>query len=348
MRTPSRRAQAVRGFLETHNKAMKAVILLLMTAGMVAASEVYLRSFVGLGNPVLYDSSPLYGFRPQPNQTLKRFRGSTISLNNLGLRTDEDWYGEPDNKVLFLGDSVTYGGSYIGNTELFSTLAVSRLPGFKAGNAGVNSWGVENIHGLIVLSEFLPAKTYVTVLVEADFYRGVTRLQGAPYWSVIPSSGWHELLFFALYRLNNTRYVNWRKYASDAHVARVVSVAASKLVEMDRLLTSRGMRHLVYISPTRRQADGTSNRDERVLKALREHGLAPIYIVDRLRSEGIAAAGLYYDSVHLDRRGHEVWGRLIGADLARELRAETARAERQRRHMPGDIEPAKPLTQNVR
>jgi hypothetical protein len=121
--------------------------------------------------------------------------------------------------------------------------------------------------------------------------------------------------------------VDWRAYAPDAQVARVVDIAASKLAEMDRLLRSRGMRHLIYISPTRRQASGKSGRNEVVFRALRDHGLAPIYIMDRLRSEGIATSGLYYDSVHLERAGHQAWARLIGADLAKALEGESKPAQ---------------------
>lgn len=319
MSPQGQRAQSFRHFLEAHSKASVAIILIVMMVGIIAASELYLSHVVGLGDPVLYDSNPLYGFRPRPDQTLKRFRGSTIALNNLGLRADEDWHGVPEDKILFLGDSVTYGGSYIDNSELFSTLAVKGLPGFKAGNAGVNGWGVENIYGLIVSSEFLPARTYVTVLIEADFRRGVTRLAGTSYWCVKPYSAWHELLFFYLNQLNHTRYVTWTRFASEAQVARVIDIAAGRLAEMDRRLKDQGMRHLIYISPTAAQARGTTGRNELVFQALQRQGLAPVYIVDRLRGEGISSDGLYYDDTHLDRLGHEVWGRLIGADLVREL-----------------------------
>src|SRR5690606_34750321 len=118
------------------------------------ATELTLKR-MGLGNPVIYDSSPVYGYRPLPNREYVRFGGSTIKFNNLGLRTNTDWDETKANKILFLGDSVTYGGSYIDNNELFSQLTVdlinqSNKSDYMSGNAGVNGWGVENFYGLVV------------------------------------------------------------------------------------------------------------------------------------------------------------------------------------------------------
>src|SRR3990167_5186623 len=96
--------------------------------------ELTLKYVVGLGDPVLYRSYPLYGYRLLPDQELKRFHGSAINVNNLGLRADVDWDNNIENKILFLGDSVTYGGSYISNDELFSSLAIKYVNGYVSGN----------------------------------------------------------------------------------------------------------------------------------------------------------------------------------------------------------------------
>ena len=141
---------------------------------------------MGLGGPVLYDSSPIYGYRPLPGKEYSRFYGETIKFNNLSLRAENDWDDKRENKILFLGDSVTYGGSYIDNKELFSCLAVKDFDDYESGNAGVNGWGVENIYGLVVESNFLPAQIYVTTLPEGDFHRGLTRLQGMPIFNNSP------------------------------------------------------------------------------------------------------------------------------------------------------------------
>ena len=49
-----------------------------------------LGSSLGLGKVVIYQSHPIYGYRPIPNQTVSR-TGAMIKINNLSLRSDKDW-----------------------------------------------------------------------------------------------------------------------------------------------------------------------------------------------------------------------------------------------------------------
>src|SRR5690606_12170908 len=143
---------------EKHPVGTISCILLLIGLIIITGIE-FLAEKSGLGDPVLYQSHPIYGYRPYPNQTKSRFHQSTIHLNNLALRTNVDWDDNPNNKILFLGDSVTYGGSYIDNDKLFSHL-VSKNSTTQSGNAGVNGWGVLNVYALVHDYRFLPAKSY--------------------------------------------------------------------------------------------------------------------------------------------------------------------------------------------
>jgi len=95
-----------RAFVRHRRKVLAAVVLASVVA-VLGAAELGLRLFLGLGNPVLYDSNPLYGFRPLPNSLYKRFGGVTIRFNNLGLRAERDFDPDRGDKVLFLGDFVT-------------------------------------------------------------------------------------------------------------------------------------------------------------------------------------------------------------------------------------------------
>ncbi len=216
------------------------VILILLT-------EFCMGAFMGLGNPIIYDTSPLYGFRPLPNQEVKRFRGTIIKTNNLGLRANEDWNKNEKSKILFLGDSVTYGGSRIANDELFSHLAAKDLDRYQSASAGVNAWGVENIYGLVVDSNFMPAEIYITTLIENDFYRGLTRLKGKIYWNRKPSSAMEELFHYGLFRMSKKRHPGWLKFASEDQRRAVLTRSVSRLKEMDEVLKARGFVHLLYI-----------------------------------------------------------------------------------------------------
>lgn len=301
-----------------HSRKTRAVVSVLATLAVLSLAELSLRLLLGLGNPVLYDSSPVYGFRPLPNREYRRFHGVTVRFNNLGLRADRDFDGDPATKVLFLGDSVTYGGSGVATAELFSQRAVEGMGPWQSGNAGVNGWGVENIHGLIVESQFLPAEIYVTTLPEVDFYRGLTQCESMPFFNVSPRFALVELWRYFCYTQNRVRYRNWRAYADEAQIRHVVEKATCQLKEMDDLLAQRGFDHLLFITPSRDQAAGRAARDPIVEQALAKYGLHPFYINDSLSEWSPLPSDrerLFYDSVHLRKEGHAIWARVIRREL---------------------------------
>ena len=154
--------------------------------------ELFLKTFSGLGNPPLYELSPLYGYRLKANQVIEPrgglgfLYGARLTTNNLGLRAADEWDSNPSGKILFLGDSVTYGGQYIADTQLFSSVAGKRLSGWQVVNGGINAWGVENIVGLMMDYGFSPAEVVETCIIEGDFYRGITRATSMPLWTERP------------------------------------------------------------------------------------------------------------------------------------------------------------------
>lgn len=302
-----------------HKRKMIVFILLQFSLISLFLVEVCLHKIMGLGNPVIYDSNPLYGFRPLPNKEYSRLYGANITFNNLSLRANNDWDENTDNKILFLGDSVTYGGSHIDNKQLFSYLAVKDLKQYQSGNAGVNGWGVENIYGLIVESDFLPAEIYITTLPEGDFYRGLSQISGLPFFNISPRFALNELWLFISYNQNKKRYLFWHYYAEEKEVSFVVEKAVKKLKEMDLLLKEKGFHHLIFITPTKAQVLQDANKDPLVQKMLIKYKLETIYIDDKLSENNLSAGernDIFYDSVHLDKKGHELWANIIRNELA--------------------------------
>ena len=287
------------------------LVIFLGLFGLLIITELSLKILLGLGNPIIYDSNPLYGFRPLPNQETKRFFGAKIKINNLGLRAEADWDSNPERKILFLGDSVTWGGSRIDNQETFAHLAVKDLPQWQSGNGGVNAWGVENIYGLIVESNFTPAGIYVTTLTENDFYRGLTKIQGLPFYNVKPKYALLELWYYLCNKQNDLRYQNWEHYAHENLIEYVVGKAVKKLKEMDEFLKQRGCRQLIFITPYKNQVFENAPKDL-IVNQLLISSLQPIYILDKLRGMHLTDKDrIFYDSVHLDKPVHEIWGKII-------------------------------------
>src|SRR5690348_151461 len=131
------------------NITLLSVICILFLA-VVLFTNYVVSGLFGLGKVVIYDANPIYGYRAKQNQTVARNPHRIVKINNLGLRAEQDWeLKDFHHKILFLGDSVTYGGSYISNDQLFSHLIGKKIPEYIVGNAGVNGWGVNNVHAFI-------------------------------------------------------------------------------------------------------------------------------------------------------------------------------------------------------
>jgi hypothetical protein len=304
---------------ERHPKATLACAWLAFFVLFAVVAEIALKQLTGLGRPVLFQAHPSYGYRLQPNQETWRFGGAHFRINNLGLRASDDWDPGIRDKVLFLGDSVTYGGNHISNHELFSEVAVQGLPGLRSGNAGIPNWGVENVYGLVVQERFLPASVYVTTFIEDDFYRGLSPGRNRPWIKYqTPYFALQELADFVWHKyFMNTAEFNRREREGVPEEARL-ETAARKLKAMDEFLKAAGHTHLIFISPTRQQVLDERPRDPRVQAQLEKHGVEVVYLLDKPR---IAAASRdekrswYQDNDHLTPKGHAVWGELIREEL---------------------------------
>ncbi len=274
----------------------------------------------GLGKPVLFYADPVFGFRARPNREYHRVKGAYLAFNNLSLRADQDWTERTPNKVLFLGDSVTYGGSFVGNHDLFSYRSVEVGLGreYESGNAGVSAWGVENIHGLVVESEFTPAINYVTVLTEFDFFRGLVRFHGQPFFSQEIDSAYEELWLLFCYHQSKRRWPNWIADASPERRREIAERAVLKLEQLHNFLTERGYRHRIFITPSLAQARGRIDRNPMVAELLQATDLPVEYLLDDVRARELSddqVQACYRDFIHLSVAGHHLWADILSPKL---------------------------------
>jgi hypothetical protein len=314
--TPSTLTQSL---FERHPKKTLAALWLLVLLAFAVVAEIALRQFTGMGRPQLFYKHPAYGYRLQPNQETRRFGGAHFKVNNLGLRAMQDWDSRIEDKILFIGDSVTYGGNRVANQDLFSEVAVAPLPGLKSGNAGIPNWGVENVYGLVVQARFLPARIYVTTLIEHDFYRGLATSENRPWIKFQrPAFAWQELAEFVWHKyFKNTAQRNRGALEREPSSLRAER-AARKLEAMDEFLKTKGYRHLIFISPTRAQVLNQKPKDQTVQVLLDRHGIEVVYLLDRLGSFAVSEQdrkSWYHDDVHLTVKGHRVWGEVIRQEL---------------------------------
>ena len=100
---------------------------------LAGSSELILRS-MGFGNPIVYRVDPQVGYYPAPNQTVHRY-GGEIHINAFGMRSRDVTADKPAGtfRILMLGDSTLYGGSYIEQSQTYAT----RLEGLLNQKPGV-------------------------------------------------------------------------------------------------------------------------------------------------------------------------------------------------------------------
>ena len=313
-----------------HPVATISVLLTMIMLVCLLVAELFLKTFSGLGHPPLYELSPLYGYRLKANQVIEPkggmgfLYGARMRINNLGLRAAGEWDSNPAGKLLFLGDSVTFGGRYVSDAQLFSSVAGSRLPGWQVGNGGNNAWGVENIVGLVLDYGFSPAEALVTCVLEGDFYRGLTRASSVPLWTEPPGFALQDLLMHFIWRVNESRYGNSIDAIDldEEHQDRIVDRAARRLKELDRYLQQNQVRHFLFILPTRSQVAGGAPQDPRIVQVLKRYEIDAVYLLPELLSlepERKKRLEWFHDDVHLEPPGHQAYGILIGDALSKAL-----------------------------
>ena len=94
---------------------------------VVLGAELTLRC-MGFGHPLLYVNDPQVGYYPAPNQHVTRYGGRVIT-NRFGMRSGNYTLEKPDGvlRILLIGDSTLYGGSYIDQEELYASLLEKHL-----------------------------------------------------------------------------------------------------------------------------------------------------------------------------------------------------------------------------
>jgi hypothetical protein len=291
-----------------------AVVGVLGTLLAITAVELVLRA-MGLGNPVLYDNRVAYGYRPLPNQTRRRIGGARVHVNALGVRGPDATAARPPGttRLLFLGDSVTWGGTYVDDEALFAAVAARRL---ADGNrrvewldAGVNGWGPENILGFVTETRGLDSSIWIVVGLEDDLHREKTHAGEVPYFHVAPRTAWEELLVAGAYRLL-TRYKR-PKPAEDLAVLATANLARyAAIAQAGQGLGARVL--LVWHPTTDALATGVDPNRERFLAVAGRSGATALDLGAAYRAAG---GGVYVDGMHLAPAGHRVAGEATGKAL---------------------------------
>lgn len=143
-------------------------------AALLIMTEAGLRLGAGLGNPVLYQPDAACGYLPVADQRVRRF-GCWNEINQFGQRSAEISADKPTGlkRILFIGDSVTYGTTHVDQSQIFTELLAQRLPKqlgrpVQIMNASTGAWAVANEVGYLRSRGTFGADSVIIVLNTGD------------------------------------------------------------------------------------------------------------------------------------------------------------------------------------
>lgn len=301
-------------------------------AGLAAAAELGLRS-MGIGNPLLLQSDAGIGYVFAPDQEVTR-RGNRIAINAYHQRSAEIALlpASGTDRILVLGDSVTFGGGSIDQDDTYPErlAALLRASGRHAEvlNASAGSWGLGN--ELAYLQRFGAFGSRVLVLqvgshdlLQPASGSGVVGVHPA-YPDRKPSSALSELADRYLLPLvlggEAAGIAPWMEAPDDAQFERNMESLAAIVA----LARSEGADVIVLHTPDQFEVQSDSQDGLAFRERYRARFLAMLERLDvavvNLREEwrGVdGAPGYFRDGTHLTVAGNEAIADRLAAELGR-------------------------------
>ena len=287
--------------------------------------DLALRFGLGLGNPILYQYSPEAGYVLRPDQHTWRFF-ATNSINRWGMRCADFALKRPEGtyRVMFLGDSVTYGTTYVDQSKLFTTRLSKILPSLmhqpvQVLNASCGAWAVGNELGYLKSRGTFDSNLVVLVINTGDLTQPFNWATLAPdhsYPNRPPALAITELWFrYLLPRLQGLE-----PFRDQGSYVKTISAQQAPNIEkllgqMQKLCKSRGARLSVVYHPfSGKKWDAAPFPAQ--LTALKSWCTAKgVAFLDLTKAYAAAPPSeVYYGGVHLKALGNKLAAKAIAAD----------------------------------
>lgn len=208
--------------------------------------ELILRYTLGLCDALLYCSSRNYEYIAQPNQNRYRF-GAHIYYNNYSQRNEE-----PDSnkiKILGLGDSVLFGGTWMDQDSLATTL-FNKETGMQMLNISAGSWGPDNCAAYLKEKGTFDAKAMILVCSSHDAYDTMSFVPIVGVYPNYPDKQYKLAIIELLdrYLMPRIQYFYKKQRAKLDPDAKVVKAATEQYVAKKSALFNPGFRQLKEMS----------------------------------------------------------------------------------------------------
>lgn len=290
-------------------KILKRAILIFVL--FLVVCEFILRFAFGFCDALLYRESDKYEYIAQSNQDRHRF-GAYIHYNSYSQRNDE-----PDStkvRVLGLGDSVIFGGTWMDQDSLASTL-FSEETGIQMLNISAGSWGPDNCAAYLKEKGTFGASAMILVCSSHDAFDVMTHV---PVVGVVPTYpdrqyklAWAELI--DRYIVPRIRMMFWRtKVNLDPDQQVVKNIEFKNTVRQKSALFDKGFDQLLEIAREKNipmaiylhaeqdevKAGSYNEMGQMIIKWAEAHGVRLV--------EGLKAGekeNMYHDKIHFNEAG---------------------------------------------
>ena len=278
------------------------IFIFILFSITIALTEAYLR-YIGLGDPIRYDSNYIYGYAPKENQKKQRFKNSYITINDAGLRSLNKWKNNSKEKLFLEINMLRL--DYVDDKDIFSSLIYKKSEYF-CGNAGVNDYSVINV---VMRSKYdtrlYNGEIYIFTLAPGDFYRQYKDSKTAHFYLnskkfILPSITEAISFVFTKYDLN--KYISKKDDTSAyRHKTELIDYSISLLNSEITRLENLGKKVLLFYTVERDDKKSHKKINKYILDNLNKLNLEKFYNLENTLNKDI----YFYDSVHYNKLGHK-------------------------------------------
>lgn len=277
-------------------------------------SEISLRLFVGLGDPILYIEDDTFEYIYAPNQNVNRL-GRNIITNEYSMRSLPVL--ENDSiQILKIGDSIINGGSLTDHDSLSSTLLENKLSAefnsrIRVLNIGAGSWGPDNAFAYVKKYGSFKAKLIILVFSSHDLYDNMQHekvVDSDPsYPSKKPLLALIEVCARYIYpfvkSINSSDKERKIEIAKEnANIPIMASMINSGWINFLQYTKKNRIKLLVVLHPTVKEVNMKSYdlKGQKIISMLDSAKIDRILELDNLPNES-----LYRDDIHYNDKGQK-------------------------------------------
>ncbi len=286
----------------------------LIVVGLVASVECVLRLAFGLGNPVLVKSDAACEYILKPDQHVFRFFAHVDTDRN-GMRSDELLPSRRPRalRLLFVGDSITYGTSRVDQHRIFTELLHRDLPAIvhqpvEVLNASAGGWALDNELSFVRSRGLFQSNVVLLILNDEDLTQPrATMDDSMPVKQ--PATAIGELCARLIFPWLFHAHGKAENPSSDDEV-----IIRSNLADLDAFRALVAEHHaelrLVYV-PFRKNIPTGSAKAAAAFQAWAATNQAPFLDLTSEEASRSREEITLGDGAHLSARGHEIVAQAI-------------------------------------